>query len=755
MPLLDLPKRDSKESIIKKAKPKTKSVQSVVSNVDQVRQRVNANLGKYANRYKVITDVVTLNKYIDTCLSGEGLVAIDTETTGLNPILDKIVGVSLKTPEQVGVYIPINHTSTFTKTRIETQLTEEQVKEPLQRLIDKAGTIWHNGKFDIRVLKWQVGIEVKDESIVWDTLIGAHLLNENESHGLKYLYSSYIISKQQEEEEIFKYSDLFEGTNFAEVPIDTAYIYAAHDAEMTYELFKFQWPYLNYNNINTDSPYSGISYVYNYVELPAIKVVVEMENQGVALDVDYAKGLEVKYRKELEEAKQLFYKELEKYQAKITSYNLKNPGKLQTPINYSSPKQLSILLYDVMELEPVSKDNPRGTGEDILLKLNTPVGDAVLKCRALEKLLGTYIEKLPKDINPKTNKIHTSFNLTGTVTGRFSSSDPNLQNIPSQNKDIRKMFVADKGYVFIGSDYSQQEPRILAHMSGDTELQKAYKENKDIYAWVSSLVYKIPYEECLEVRPDGTKNPEAKKRRNIIKAIVLGVMYSKGPASIAETLNITKKEAEGVMKTFFDRFPKVKTFISESQLGASKKGFVETAWGRKRRLPDMLLPEYEFSVVEGAVENFDPLNFDIQKKLEITPDIVEKYTNQLNKAFGYKKVNEIIDNAKQDGIIIKANTMRIEDAKRQCVNSRIQGSAADMIKSALVKLNRNQELKNLGFKLLMTVHDEIIGQAPYENRKRAGELLSKIMIEAALEKISVPMKCDVEVTTSWTGKEVE
>lgn len=754
MPLLDLPKRDSKESIIKKAKTKPKSVQSVVNGIDQVRQRVNANLGKYADKYKVITDVDAFNKYVDKCIE-EGVVAIDTETTGLNPILDKIVGLSLKSPTQVGVYIPINHTSVFTKTRIETQLTEQQVKESLQRLVDNVGTIWHNGKFDIRVLKWQVGIEVKDENIIWDTLIGSHLLNENEPHGLKYLYNNYIIKQGKEEEEIFKYSDLFEGTNFAEVPIDTAYIYAAHDAEMTYELFNFQWPYLNYENITKDSPYSGISYVFNYVELPAIKVVSEMENQGVSLDIDYAKGLEVKYRKELEQAKQDFYKELDKHQQQITSYNIKNPGKLTNPINYSSPKQLAILLYDILKLEAVSKDNPRGTGEDILIKLDTPLGDAVLKCRALEKLLGTYIEKLPKDINQKTNKVHTNFNLTGTVTGRFSSSDPNLQNIPSQNKDIRKMFVADKGYVFIGSDYSQQEPRILAHMSGDEELKKAYKEGKDIYAWVSSLVYKLPYEQCLETRPDGTKNPEAKQRRNIIKAIVLGVMYSKGPASIAETLNISKKEAEEVMKTFFTTFPRIKTFISESQLAASKKGFVETAWGRKRRLPDMLLPEYEFSVVEGAVENFDPLDFGVQKKLEITPDVIEKYTSLLSRAFGYKKVTEIIDNAKQDGIIIKANTMRIEDAKRQCVNSRIQGSAADMIKSALIRLGRNQELKDLGFRLLMTVHDEIIGQAPYENRKRAGELLSKIMIEAALEKISVPMKCDVEITTSWTGKEVE
>jgi DNA polymerase I-like protein with 3'-5' exonuclease and polymerase domains len=754
MPLLDLPKRDSKESIIKKAKTKTKSVQTVVNSMDQVRQRVNANLGKYADKYKVITDLEAFNKYIDKCIE-EGLVAIDTETTGLNPILNKIVGVSLKSPTQVGVYIPINHTSVFTKTRVDSQLKEQEVKQPLQRLVDNVGTIWHNGKFDIRVLKWQLGIEVNDESIIWDTLIGSHILNENEPHGLKYLYNNYIVNPETGEDEIFKYSDLFDGTNFAEVPIDTAYIYAAHDAEMTYELFKFQWPYLNHENIKKDNSYSGISYVFNYVELPAIKVVSEMENQGVTLDIDYAKGLEIKYKKELDQAKEVFYKELEKIQPQLISYNIKNPGKLSNPINYSSPKQLAILLYDIMKLESVSKDNPRGTGEDILLKLDNNIGDAVLKCRALEKLLGTYIEKLPKDINPNTNKIHTSFNLTGTVTGRFSSSDPNLQNIPSQNKDIRKMFVADKGYVFIGSDYSQQEPRILAHMSGDTELQKAYKENKDIYAWVASLVYKIPYEECLEVRPDGTKNPEAKQRRNILKAIVLGVMYSKGPASIAETLNISKKEAEGVMKTFFDRFPRVKTFISDSQLMAKNKGFVETAWGRKRRLPDMLLPEYEFSVIEGAVENFDPLNFDVQKKLEITPQLVEEYTSLLSRAFGYKKVTEIIDNAKQDGIIIKANTMRIEDAKRQCVNSRIQGSAADMIKSALVRLGRNQELKDLGFRLLMTVHDEIIGQAPYENRKRAGELLSKIMIEAALERVSVPMRCDVEITTSWTGKEVE
>ena len=249
----------------------------------------------------------------------------------------------------------------------------------------------------------------------------------------------------------------------------------------------------------------------------------------------------------------------------IDSYITRNPRSLSYPINYSSPKQLSILLYDIIKVAPVSKDNPRGTGEDILVKLNLSVGNAVLKCRGLEKLIGTYIDKLPKDINPKTGKIHASFNLTGTVTGRFSSSDPNLQNIPSHNKEIRKMFVAEEGCVFVGSDYSQQEPRILAHMSGDEHLIQAYKEGKDIYAWVASLVYKVPYEDCLEFNPDGTTNDKGKERRGMLKAIVLGVMYSKGCCKYCGNIGNNKEEAQKVYNTFFKTFPKIKAFIDSSQ----------------------------------------------------------------------------------------------------------------------------------------------------------------------------------------------
>lgn len=754
MPLFDIPSRETKSDTLKKAKsvPQRTSVASVNNSLTDVINKVKQALGRYGDRYRAIMDLQELNDFVDLAISG-GIVSIDFETTGLQAfdVTQKVVGMSIKTPMEKGaVYIPINHVTAFSKQRIETQLTEAQVGPQIKRLVENTATVWHNAPFDIPWIDIKLGAPVPDENIFWDTLIGSHLLNENEPHGLKYLYNKYVL-KNQTEDEVFKFSDLFDGQDLAAVPIEVVTVYAGHDAEMTYELYEFQWPYLSVDNIDAKNQYSGISYVFNYIEMPIISVVYAMRKEGICISKEYADKLNTDYSAKLLKAQKRFEEEIDKIRDKIDAYILKNPGTFAYPINYSSPKQLSILLYDILKLEPVDKKNPRGTGEDILEALDIPLGKAVLECRGLEKLIGTYIQKLPREVNPSTGKIHANFNQIGTVTGRFSSSDPNLQNIPSHDEMIRKMFISDPYYMFVGSDYSQQEPRILAHMSGDANLIKAYQEGKDLYAWVASLVYKLPYEQCLEFNPDGTTNKEGKKRRTILKAIVLAIMYSKSHTTVAKDLGITEEEALNVLNTFFRTFPGVKTFIEETQKNAATYGFVETAWGRKRRLPEMLLDEYEFSVKEGAVENFDPLSFEEKKPLVITNEIRTSYLNKLKKAFGYKKIAEIIDEAASNGIIIKQNSRIIDDARRQCVNSRIQGSAGDMIKVAMINLHYNDRLRELGFKLTLTIHDEIIGQCPHEHWQEAAELLKQIMIDSAKERISVPMKCDVEVTKVWTG----
>jgi DNA polymerase I-like protein with 3'-5' exonuclease and polymerase domains len=489
--------------------------------------------------------------------------------------------------------------------------------------------------------------------------------------------------------------------------------------------------------------------------MPCIKVVVDMEDNGIALDSSFSKELSNKYHSLLDEARDKYYSCLDEYTNRINNYRKINKAasKLSDPINYASPTQLAILLYDIIGVKPVDKDSPRGTGEDILNKIDLPICKAILKCREYEKLLGTYIDKLPELVNPKTGKLHTVFNQCGTVTGRFSSNSPNFQNIPSHNQDIRKMFVADDGYVLVGSDYSQQEPRTLASICEDENLIQAYKDGKDIYAWIASMVYKVPYEECKEFNPDGSKNPEGKKRRSRMKAIVLGIMYSKGSASIATDLGISKKEADNIFNTFFEEFPSIKRFIETSQQYAIEYGYVTTLWGRKRRLPDIQLPKYDFKLIEGV--NEDPLDFSGVEDLTVDQFTVDKYTKQLDRCFYYEDTLSLVSKAREEGINIKVNTMKIEDARRQCVNSIIQGSAADMVKLALISIYNDKQLKDNGFKLIMTVHDEIIGQCPIENAKKVSERLSQVMIESALERVSVPMKCDAEITKRWTGEGIE
>ena len=756
MALFNLPKRDNKEEIISKAKktatPSTTSKKSV-----DIKDRVTTLLGKYKDSYLNIISLDDLKSYVDKCIE-DGIVSIDTETEGLDNINDKIVGVSLKSPSQRAVYIPINHLSQYTKQRISTQLTEDEVSIELQRLVDACGTIWHNAKFDIRVFNWQLNVKVPDYNVLWDTYVGANMLNENEAHGLKYLYCKYITNG---EDTIATFGNLFGNTKFSEVPLEVAYIYAGHDAEMTLSLFFFQYEFLNYDNYINSTEYAGISYVFNMIEMPSVLVSISMEDTGVCIDKDFAKELSTEYTEILIKYENQFYEELSEYSNEITAYHRKHKqnAKIDKILNYNSPSQLAILLYDIIGVDVVDKDNPRGTGEEIISQIDLPICKTILKCREYTKLLKTYIDKLPNEVNLKTNKLHARFNPCGTVTGRFSSDSPNLQNLPSHNKEIRKMFVAREGHVFVGSDYSQQEPRILAHMSGDENLIQAYKEGKDIYAWVASMVYKMDYDECRELNSDGSRNVKCTEKglkcRKSVKSIVLGVMYSKGAASIAEDLHISTKEAENLYNTFFESFPKVRKFIEDSQEMARVKGYVTTAWGRKRRLPNVQLPEYEFSRNEEVLD-FDPLSFEKnQIELPIDTQLVNYFKKRLDNARSFKQVNELIGLAKNQGLNITSNMKKINSARRQCVNSRIQGSAADMVKLALINLYLNEELRDLGFKLVLTVHDEIIGECPIENSKRAAELLSKIMIETSMQRIDVPMRCDVTITKQWGGEEIK
>jgi DNA polymerase I-like protein with 3'-5' exonuclease and polymerase domains len=482
-----------------------------------------------------------------------------------------------------------------------------------------------------------------------------------------------------------------------------------------------------------------------------------MENIGVDFDMEYNQVLHEKYHKLLDEKIESFYKVCSMYDNEIEAYRLKTPNsKLDDPINISSPVQLAILLYDIIGVKSPDEKKPRGTGEDILSKIDNPICKEILEYRTLGKLVSTYIDKLPDCVNPKDHRIHCKFNQIGADTGRMSSSDPNLQNIPSHNHDIRKMFKASEGYVMMSSDYSQQEPRALAALcrkDGDPQMYNTFMEGKDLYSEIASKAFGKPYEDCLEFRPDGTTNPDGKARRSQAKTILLGVLYGRGVQSIAEQLNTTTKKAQEIKDSVFRGFPAIKKFEHESIQMAQEVGFVTTVCGRKRRLPSMMLPDYEFKWKDGAPPDDDPLNFDdVDVETDVPMNRQNYYLRKL-KQTPFKLKRRVFEEANEEGIWIIDHTRDKDTTK--VVNARIQGSAADLTKLAMIELHENERLKELGFRILIPVHDEVIAECPEENAKECAKLLAETMSKAAERVLEMPIGCDVEVSKCWYGGRIE
>lgn len=435
----------------KTSKPIIKAGSSLLERITNITTEVNQKLGEYKDKYECIRTEEGLKVYIDDCIANN-ICALDTETMGLNPMLDDIVGFSLYTPGLKAVYIPINHINYISNEKVDNQLSKEFCKEQLSRLaINKVKMIMFNAKFDIRVLRHQLGVYL---TAWWDGYIAQKLLNENETeNGLKYLHAKYVLNGKKD---AFSFSDLFNDISFNLIPIKTGYVYAARDAEVTYELYKYQEQFLDKNNQKCiDKELIEVSDLYRNIEMPLIDVVATMEDNGIKIDLNYLHQLSEKYNKLLLEKEAEFYRLCDKYSDKIEAYRIANPNnKLGSMINIASSTQIAILLYDILGEKPVPKQPPRGTGEEVLKAIDNEFCKAILEYREVAKLISTYIDKMENVINPNDGKVHCSFNQYGAKTGRFSSNDPNLQNIPSKNKDIRKMFVADEGNVLMSSDYS-------------------------------------------------------------------------------------------------------------------------------------------------------------------------------------------------------------------------------------------------------------------------------------------------------------
>ena len=610
----------------------------------------------------------------------------------------------------------------------------------------------------------------------WDTLIAGQLLNENEPHGLKVLYQKYCV-RADEEQQVAKFNTLFNGIEFNSIPPSVGYMYAAFDPIMTYELYKFQEQYLD-KEVGQYCYRKGlerVADVFRNIEMPLIEVVFDMEVQGVDIDTDLAKELKDKYTYYMNLAVDNFKAQIIELEVAgaFDELRVKHPDKFNKiselgdiNINIASNAQLVILFYDVLKLDPPK--GQRSVGEEQLKQLHHPLVDCILEYRGMSKLLSTYIEAIPNHIAKKDGKLHANFNQYGAKTGRFSSSDPNLQNIPSKTKklsdgtvidaghDIRQMFIAGEGNVIIGGDFSQQEPRCLAHMSQDENMINAYLHGKDLYATIASKLYNKPYEECKEFRPDGTVNPEGKQRRSSVKPILLGIMYGRGVNSIAEQMNITKEEAQQVINDFYKQFPKVKEFVEFAQENARTYGFVETAWGRKRRLPNMQLDPIEITIENpNLISTFNPLDFSSTENTEVSDEVYYKYLRLMNRAYGREAKEKVKQQAKAEGYKLVDNGGYIADAQRQCVNSIIQGSAADMTKIAMIQIHRNKRLRELGYKLIIPVHDEVLGVCPKENAKEVRDILEYIMVHVVDGKFEIPMKTDIECTYRWYGEGIE
>ena len=771
------PKQQQKKLIDKVSKPKQVTIQtekvaksksiSITEKLRIIRDEVMRILGVYKDQTVTIRTRDDLHKYIDAAIVN-GEIAIDTETNNsLVPLTCKLMGPCIYTPGQKNAYIPINHVDPYSRELLPNQLTEQDIKEEFTRLVNTK-IIMHNGKFDFEVIKCTCDIELE---IYWDTMIASRILDENERANLKQQY----ISKIDPSIEKYSIEKLFDGIEYAVVDPDLFALYAATDAFMTYKLYL--WQKAMFEIPGSERMYN----LFKNIEMPLVKVCADMELTGITIDTEYASRLSKMYTGMLEDIDVQISTELDKYRDQIEQWrttpdaNRKDQKtnkkgeitwtkskseQLQDPPSMTSPTQLAIFLYDVLNVGVIDKKTPRGTGEEILKAIGLPICNLILEKRGLEKLIGTYVDKLPQCVLPETGRLHAHFNQIGADTGRFSSSDPNLQNIPSKNKNIRMMFCASPGNVLVGSDYSQQEPRLLASYANDEAMLDAYRNKKDLYATIAMGVYNNNYEDNLEHFPDGTKNSAGAARRSSCKSLLLGLMYGRGAASIAEQINKPLSEAQKIIDNFYNGYPRVKEWMDKTLEDARINGYVEDMWGRRRRLPDIQLPQFTVRYTDpdrnNTSGNFNPLLGATGKYVtnSTTKSPLDVYKEKALQCRGRQQVEKLKAEAKLAGIEIHDNGGFIAQAERQCVNSRVQGGASTITKCGMLAVHNDQMLKDLGFKLLVCVHDELIGECPEENQDAVANRLSELMIHAVEDVVVCPMKCDATITKRWYEDEI-
>jgi DNA polymerase-1 len=597
------------------------------------------------SRYETVFDEDKLDAWIRR-LEAASLFAFDTETTDLNVMRAELVGVSFTDKAGEGAYVPLAHSYPGAPK----QLERARVLEKLKALLEgpQPAKVGQNLKYDMSVLA-RYGISLR--GIRFDTMLESYVLDSIASrHDMDSLALKYLGHKTIKFEEVAG-----KGKNqicFDQVSIDIATAYAAEDADITLRLHEALWPRLR------QTP--ALENLFNTIELPLLTVLSHIERNGVKIDADML------HRQSAELGKRIL--ELEREAHALAGQ----------PFNLGSPLQIQQILYEKLKL-PVLKKTPKGqpsTGEEVLqeLALDYPLPRVILEHRGICKLQSTYTDTLPQMIDPNTGRVHTSYHQAVAATGRLSSSDPNLQNIPirtAEGRRIRQAFIPERGYKMMSADYSQIELRIMAHLSNDARLLKAFAEDMDIHRATAAEVLGIPLD---RVEPE---------QRRAAKAINFGLIYGMSAFGLARQLKIDRNAAQEYVDLYFTRYPGVKQFMDRTRAQAHEQGYVETVFGRRLYLPE----------------------------------------------------------------INTSNHARRQYAERTAINAPMQGTAADIIKLAMLAVDKWIQESGADVKMIMQVHDELVFEVAEKELPAAQENIRRCM--AGVAKLSVPLVVEIGVGNNW------
>ncbi|MGE0206240.1 MAG: DNA polymerase I [Candidatus Babeliales bacterium] len=597
--------------------------------------------------FKTITTPLEL-ELICSGIKEKKIVALDTELDGLNPLQANTIGLCVGYEKGTAYYIPFGHTTK------EPQLSKEHVLNAFKDILADTSIkkIMHHAKFD-KLSLWHCGLE--EHGLIFDTLIAAHLVSEDwQRIGLKHLSNFYL------QEPMLNFQDVVTDLgykNFAEVPLDLATEYAASDAHQTLQLYPI---------LQEELKKQGMEELYKTIELPLVQVLFDMEREGIYLDTAILAILDQRVSKDLEELRMKIITLL---------------GDAYKDINLNSPKQLAQLLFEDLKLPPQKKTMGKtsfSTDVDVLEALSYlhPIPGLILKYRELFKLKSTYIDPLPSYINKETGRIHSSFSQTAVATGRLASSNPNLQNIPTNTahyKDIhiRSAFKPKEGNVFLSADYSQIELRVLAYLSQDKALVQAFENNEDIHRATAAKLFDVNFDHVTH------------EQRQIGKRINFSILYGLTPYGLSQDLKIPFKDAKLYIEKYFAQYPQVSAWMDKVIEETKEHGYVTTYFSRRRYVPG----------------------------------------------------------------IYESNKNLYDLARRIAINTKAQGTAAELMKLGMVNLDAAFKNNNLEAKILLQIHDELLISVP-ESQKKETELLVKCILEQVVAW-NVPLVVTTRFGADW------